>query len=992
MKKIILFTLTLIPFFLFSQIQWQENGMPVYCGENVNWTGTTINSDDGNMVMIWSDSRNGDRGIFAQKVTSDGTFLWGENGLEINDDPDTQHQAKATTSINNEIIIAWISHYGNFDMEIRVQKIDAFGNRLWQDEGVLLFTGNEIFPYRIQIIDDSVGGAFVVWRNYTLEPIPITVKGLHVLADGSIDSNWNAGGNILIQHLQPYNFDILPDGFGGFIYAWRSLDNLKIQRIGSNGNPLWGDEGIVLCEETVCNDHIGVVSDNNGLFYFFWKDSRNTNPNMVYMQKVDINGTTLFPDDLNIYSTDNSLNRIDAIYTSDDNLAICWTEYDNPQSMIKTMKLDTSGNSLFDPINIYNGVYSGSNIGIISDDNGGYWMKWYCFANSEELYVQHIDESGAITLNNNGLLICESMQDLCLFTINLTSDNRAFLSWSDESTGNNSIYVQVVDEVGNLQFPDDALNIYGGPSGYTYDLEVFPNEDNPIFIWINDSGRSRIFAQSLNSDGSPVFDENGIPITPLFSNSQENFAANIPSGSNEIAIVWEMNEEGYKQIYSQAVDLDGNFLWSDSTGLIVGQSSAHQEIPKISSINSSGTYEYYIGWHDFTDYMDSQIKGQKIINGNLQWGEDGKVIVDREGNDELTDILENYYIWQSAGNDNENIFCLMVDENGDPAPGWSENGLEVCVEDGRQWQPRGIIIPQGLLIFWKDSRNGNNYEIYGQIITYDGNILWQEGGIPLIEGEDIYNFNVHYNDALYIVWNEYIGENHFNYYIQKFNENGETLWQEGGVRLSYWNQFMHSDPVIASVEQDILIVWEHRFINESTHLIAQLVSPNGELQYGLSGITICDQIMVQDYPQVYVNGTDAYICWRDGRSTIMGEEGLVSIYAIYAQKLHLEPTIADDELVEPIEILSNYPNPFNPETTISFSVTQTFSFVKIDIFNIKGQKVKTLPINQLTNLPVNQVVWNGKNNDNQPVASGIYFYQLNVNDKVIASKKCLLLK
>ncbi|MCD6176321.1 MAG: right-handed parallel beta-helix repeat-containing protein [Candidatus Cloacimonetes bacterium] len=105
-------------------------------------------------------------------------------------------------------------------------------------------------------------------------------------------------------------------------------------------------------------------------------------------------------------------------------------------------------------------------------------------------------------------------------------------------------------------------------------------------------------------------------------------------------------------------------------------------------------------------------------------------------------------------------------------------------------------------------------------------------------------------------------------------------------------------------------------------------------------------------------------------------------------------TSIDDQQLIPLvnKLHGNYPNPFNPSTTISFSVIQTSSFVTIDIYNIKGQKVKTLPINHLSNSPVYQVTWNGTDQNNQPVASGIYFYQLNVDDEVIASKKCLLLK
>jgi hypothetical protein len=167
------------------------------------------------------------------------------------------------------------------------------------------------------------------------------------------------------------------------------------------------------------------------------------------------------------------------------------------------------------------------------------------------------------------------------------------------------------------------------------------------------------------------------------------------------------------------------------------------------------------------------------------------------------------------------------------------------------------------------------------------------------------------------------------------------------------------------------------------------VSDDGELLWQQQGIMICDEIMDQIKPIIVSNGADdVYITWQDGRSTEYG-----SIWGIYSQKLHLEPTFSDDELVGPIEILSNYPNPFNPETTISFSIIQTSSFVNINIFNIKGQKIKQLEISpESIREGINEIIWDGKNSENQSVASGIYFYQLNIDDKVIASKKCLLLK
>lgn len=92
-----------------------------------------------------------------------------------------------------------------------------------------------------------------------------------------------------------------------------------------------------------------------------------------------------------------------------------------------------------------------------------------------------------------------------------------------------------------------------------------------------------------------------------------------------------------------------------------------------------------------------------------------------------------------------------------------------------------------------------------------------------------------------------------------------------------------------------------------------------------------------------------------------------------------------------ISHLSNYPNPFNPTTTISFSVTQNSDFVNLEVYNIKGQKVKTL-INEQMQKGNHTIIWSGLDSNNKPVSSGIYFYKLDVNGKTEKTKKMLLLK
>ncbi|NQT65124.1 MAG: T9SS type A sorting domain-containing protein, partial [FCB group bacterium] len=90
--------------------------------------------------------------------------------------------------------------------------------------------------------------------------------------------------------------------------------------------------------------------------------------------------------------------------------------------------------------------------------------------------------------------------------------------------------------------------------------------------------------------------------------------------------------------------------------------------------------------------------------------------------------------------------------------------------------------------------------------------------------------------------------------------------------------------------------------------------------------------------------------------------------------------------------LSNYPNPFNPTTEISFSIPQTSSSVTIEIYNSRGQKIKTLDIPNSSSQNPNQITWNGTNENNKQVPSGVYLYKLVSNGRELAANKMLLLK
>ncbi len=97
----------------------------------------------------------------------------------------------------------------------------------------------------------------------------------------------------------------------------------------------------------------------------------------------------------------------------------------------------------------------------------------------------------------------------------------------------------------------------------------------------------------------------------------------------------------------------------------------------------------------------------------------------------------------------------------------------------------------------------------------------------------------------------------------------------------------------------------------------------------------------------------------------------------------------DSDIPYLVHLEDNYPNPFNPETTISFYIP-TSGNLSLDIFNLRGQKIKSL-VNEHKNAGQHKIVWDGRDDNNKRLASGIYLYKLK-SGNYTRSKKMILLK
>lgn len=113
-------------------------------------------------------------------------------------------------------------------------------------------------------------------------------------------------------------------------------------------------------------------------------------------------------------------------------------------------------------------------------------------------------------------------------------------------------------------------------------------------------------------------------------------------------------------------------------------------------------------------------------------------------------------------------------------------------------------------------------------------------------------------------------------------------------------------------------------------------------------------------------------------SGVLSPNGRISI-----NEIHTDPSPDNPQFPPAVELLQSYPNPFNTETVIEFTVPESYLFgagVELIIFNSLGQKVRTLASGQ--RFPGTfRLAWDGKNDRGERLASGNYFSRLIINDQ-----------
>ena len=134
----------------------------------------------------------------------------------------------------------------------------------------------------------------------------------------------------------------------------------------------------------------------------------------------------------------------------------------------------------------------------------------------------------------------------------------------------------------------------------------------------------------------------------------------------------------------------------------------------------------------------------------------------------------------------------------------------------------------------------------------------------------------------------------------------------------------------------------------------------------------------------------------NGRQFCYVFNGIDYNYSVMAYELYLidfdlesqRPTAVASTNPKDFTIIGNFPNPFNPSTTIQFSLPET-GLVNLSVYNIMGQKVRLL-VSDILNPGIHSVVWDGHDYNNNPVSAGIYFTRIEMNNYTVCSRMMLL--
>ena len=214
--------------------QWVVNGMAVASGTGDQRDPTIISDGAGGAIITWQNDDSPEYAIRAQRLNSAGTFLWTAGGVQLSTSGNDQTAATTVPDGQGGLVAIWLEqNLAASRDEIRAQRLNSGGNRLWGDQGLAVCSLDETAnPGSLALIADSCGGVIASWREDRGSDGSYSIYAQRISLEG--EAQWQSNGVEVASGLgSSARCMLVSDGACGAIVAYGDSTDLYAQRVTS---------------------------------------------------------------------------------------------------------------------------------------------------------------------------------------------------------------------------------------------------------------------------------------------------------------------------------------------------------------------------------------------------------------------------------------------------------------------------------------------------------------------------------------------------------------------------------------------------------------------------------------------------------------------------------------------------------------------------------------------------------------------------------------
>jgi len=994
MKQILLGLLVSLPLIAGNeQFLWPQDGVPVRQGVHIEWQRTGDANADGTMIFAWSDTRTGDRDVYAQKTDTDGNTLWGDTGVRLSNAMGRQEDPVLVSDGSGGAFVAWIDYRDDEGGDVYVQHVTAAGELSWDGGGVPVAV-NTGAQQTANMARGADGYAYVIWYDNHLS-METDIFGTVMDLNGPLADPETNGFPVIATSGSQIDASIETSGAAAVV-VWsdtRNPDNPNIygQRIDTAFTQLWGSTGKLICDDAEIEDKAKVVPADGNRVVVAWKDRREHQPGDIYAQLLDENGDGVWATNgIAVTSMEAKQENVRLKTDGISNIYIIWEDFRNQPEFadVYIQSMDLSGNIRWQANGLPVTVEDLKQVQprLTSDDTDGIFVVWQDERNGgwpeSDIYIQHVASDGTMLFPENGQAVTNGETYQLSPLVRSDGNNGAFVVWGGQETGSIGIKGQHVSTSGMVEWGELGLEFYYGIDGDAKNAQVLPWGDHSFMVMWEDhrkgSQGSSAIAQVMDKTAGIQYAVNG---KTLSQNIQQNIPQLAPDGQGGAYIGFQANEDLTLNLYGQHVDATMTPTWGDFGIRVYSQNSTDQKSPIL--VTGPNGDVYYI-WAELRNSLDFDVFVQRFdINGTALWADGGVSIAPNESGEDYPKgavVMADgsvVIVWEAGPSfEDLNLYASKVNPDGTIA--WRRT-----VTDAPRVQQNPQVLydaTQDLIyIGWEDPR-GTDVDLYLKTCDTDGNLsddiiitdaTNDQSGISLALADDG-------SGTVWAAWQDFRDGVQYDIWVRNMTSEADAI-QITDISSD------QIGPYIRAVTADrFLLAWED-FRNGITSDL-YFYDNQGDANYSASnGRILCGAIGGQTAVQIVpyassVADTMLYaLVWADKRAS--GKTELLNIYAqTYSNDFtgtENEPALPGNFVLEPA-----YPNPFNGSVTIRFSQPR-HETATLRIYDLLGRQVYTTTTQSVGTTRLN---WNGQDMNGLALESGIYFLQVQFAGQTFSQK------